>query len=338
MNRNNTLNEVVFAAALHAHLTPQALDQFRQTALALGLAEDEVQSTIQSALDGAARSWKYPLQWLRQVQTMASARRVKPRLADAAFVIAHIVATTKWAKDDLTLSLSCRELAERLGVHHSTASQLLRDLRDLGLLVGVLPPGQSRTPSEHARSYRLILRTDVIGKFPDTLPAPPGGDGCVSDLFSLAAMRHGLAVRSHRLFQASGGGIRFTNVDAVVLLWLNEVGEGTLLDAIKASGAVRKTVKSSIDRLLSAGFLDWRDDVLRRDSCDDQGLLEELDHMADYFEIPDKDLVRVQLHRQQRQYRKANLIARQKAFQALDVQIGDKWRRQAPPGTAGVHK
>ena len=334
MNRNNTLNEVVFAAALHAHLTPEVLAEFHQTALDRGLAEDEVQATIQSALDGAARSWHLPFEWLKAVHVHASTRPVNRRLGDAAFVIAYTLATAKWAEADLTLSMSCRQLAEHLGVHHDTASLLIRDLRSLGLIIGVLPPGQTKTHVEHARAYRLTLRNDLVEQFSDTLPVPRGGDGSVSDIFLLARLRRELEVRSHRLFQAAGGRSGFTAVDAAVLLWLDDVGEGTLRDAITASGATRKTVQGSIARLLSAGFLDWHDDVLRRAGRED--LLAELDQAADFFDIPDKDQRRREIHQEQRRIRAQRLAARSKAFKALDEQIGDKWRnrRQDPPGTA----
>lgn len=319
MNRNDTLNEVVFIAAKEGQLTEEYLHELTEVALGIGLDPDEVSATISSAVQAADRIWGDPLGWVIAVVEVQRSHRVHRRLVDAAMVLAATVATCRGDRDDRSITMSCRELAERLGVSRQTASNLLEGLRRHGLMSRRRVVFAADGRRGETFGYSLAV-PQPLRNFLDIHPLVLTTSGCMSRVFHIARMTRDLEIRRHILFQSIGGGHPFTTIDAALLAELDGhgAGERKALTATVQTGG--KTMSASLARLTSAGLAEQvHDHVVPLWSGD---LLDALDQIADRLGVPDRQQLRKDRHQQERANWHHLRDAKAKAFAKLDADSG----------------
>ena len=213
-SRNTTLNQLVFAMALKGEFNSNARDQIVEIALGLGLGDDEINATITSATSAVKRAGQEPSKWLKALDDdeRLFGRRHRPSVLMAAGHLSHLA-----IQHGMTVGLSVRDLGERLGTSHVSASKVLKMLKKYGYL-----RRESLRDRENANQYRLVIPRVNIHHHAE----PAGTKGGMLTF----ANRQGLDFYAHDAFIRLRGGRNLPKSCAIVLA--SVYGGGTTVEAI----------------------------------------------------------------------------------------------------------
>lgn len=290
--RNSTLNLLTFVEVIRGGWDEHAESVCWDAATECGLDDDEICSTVQSALNAALLEWTWSLTWLTHVSDL----RISGGMFDTAIILAwKMVVTGK-----KVIGLSVRELSEILGVSIAKASEYLNGLVEACVLV--------RHETFHHR-YQPFDFEPVLSEtesLVNTHPVPDiyrldEGEGRV---FTYGRVRRNLAritLTAHSVFQRLGTGPVLNRDCAGILEALSAEGEATREDLVQKMGISLKRVKRRVDELRGAGIIDvsGSGEVY----LVDPDVVRALDDWAARHDVPDRVQMRSQMYNDQRRRR-----------------------------------
>lgn len=235
--RNNTLNTVVFKLVVDGNWSESIEELVVQTATNLELDDAEIEATIRSAIQGGTKTRERTDSWFHALEKdhLLKKERTSAQLLSVGYALAK---TARIHGNDF--GMSCRQLAELLGVSPNTASNALLTLKKLGFLIEL-----SFRQSGGAKTYRLQIPERSKQ---DSLSTNNGR------LSYLACAPLGTRLRGHGAFIRVKGTWHLPKSCAAVLEAI-AVGAATTAEVVAVTQISASTVRKDFNILEMAGAI-----------------------------------------------------------------------------------
>lgn len=279
-SRNDTLNRAVFTLAMRSRWDEQTHLAVKAAAQDAGLGGAEIDATIRSALAAADRQRSEPSAWLGKVRN--DQRLLSHRSRAALLTTAQVLCDLHILHGD-GFGLSVRELGERIGQSHVTASKRLTDLVNLGYL-----KRHRSTEGGIPATFELV---DVSSL--NSQPPPDGG------LLRERTLARAARIMGHSAFIRLGGRIALPKSCALVLAALDPV-TGTVRAIAGTTGLKEPTVRRNLHVLESAGLLTYDSRTTRTTHLVVDDIEKALDQWAIWAGTEDNAVRLKERHQQQR--------------------------------------
>lgn len=289
--RNRTLNLLVFTEVIRGAWCEYAQAACWDAARECGLDDDEIRTTMQSALTAALLDWTWPLTWLNHVSDLL----LPDDVFDSAVIVAWKIAVT----GKKVIGLSVRELSEHLGVSIASASGYLRSLVEARVLLRF---------AQHNPEYPWNFKPVMAVNHPllNTHPAHhiyllDEGEGGVFTYGSLKRNLERISLTRHSVFQRLGDGPVLSRECARILDALSGAGGSMALEDLSEKTRVgRRGVQRRVRELRRAGLVGAGAGEV---SLIDPGVVAALDEWAERHGVPDRRQMREQMYEDQRRQR-----------------------------------